>query len=649
MRRRGFSLIELVVAVGIAALLLGLALLNTRSAGSGAQTRAVAEILADELRAARQRALATGTPVAVAVPSQGNTVPHSRSIYLLEGPSPPRLTRVVTFRDYPDAVVFVGSWPVTAGLVPTASKPALASKWEDFDLASWQAPEPDDHLFVFTPDGAATSNGRARFDGAYHLLVTLGVEYTGGSVDGQPSFVPTRVCKPVTVSVSPAGEVAVTEGVRGSNGAISSQETAVTTTPPAAPAPPVTGSGNNDPVIDSIDPFPAPNTATLPPGIDCTVEPEGFLTLRVSARDSDGDPLEVDWTASQGTFSSDQPRPMAWDHRSGTWRATWEWYPPPGVGPAQQFALTCTVIDGRGGSDTRTFGAAGAVETLEVGKIVFCSDRDGNWEIYLMNDDGTDQTNLTMEPGTDERPRFSPDGSKICFVSWRTGTQQVFTMNPDGSDVRQLTTTPGWEATYPHWSPDGTKITYSTGPINPGGGSWDTWIMDADGSNRQPFFADGAWDGPTYWRPDGQSLVQMHWAWHAGWDFDLFLLDRAGNLVANLTDEQNNQNDCFWSPDGTRVSFAWQTPGTGVQDPCHAAFIDDGINPPHLDLANRVVLSTTPGWESAPVWNHDGTQLSFASDRTGNKDIFLVNQDGTGLTQLTTDKGNDDWPHWWKE
>src|SRR5438128_10734766 len=51
-------------------------------------------------------------------------------------------------------------------------------------------------------------------------------------------------------------------------------------------------------------------------------------------------------------------------------------------------------------------------------KIVYESNRDGNWELYLVNADGSDPVNLTRTPDVDELyPKPSPDGSKICFVA----------------------------------------------------------------------------------------------------------------------------------------------------------------------------------------------------------------------------------------
>src|SRR5205823_12331282 len=95
------------------------------------------------------------------------------------------------------------------------------------------------------------------------------------------------------------------------------------------------------------------------------------------------------------------------------------------------------------------------------GKIAFVSRPDGNSEIYLMNPDGSNQTNLTNNSANDFAPAWSPDGAKIAFVTNRNGKAQLFVMNADGSNPVQLTfdifSYPGG----PSWSPDGTRIAFS--------------------------------------------------------------------------------------------------------------------------------------------------------------------------------------------
>ena len=67
------------------------------------------------------------------------------------------------------------------------------------------------------------------------------------------------------------------------------------------------------------------------------------------------------------------------------------------------------------------------------GKIVFATARDGNFEIYSMNADGTDQMNLTNFPSADDgHPSWSPDGTQIAFDSNRDGNTNIYIMNADG-------------------------------------------------------------------------------------------------------------------------------------------------------------------------------------------------------------------------
>ena len=72
-------------------------------------------------------------------------------------------------------------------------------------------------------------------------------------------------------------------------------------------------------------------------------------------------------------------------------------------------------------------------------KIVFVSDREGNNDIWVMDDDGSSQVKRTNDPADENFPRWSPDGLRIVFSSTRLGGKNLFIINRDGSNVRPLT------------------------------------------------------------------------------------------------------------------------------------------------------------------------------------------------------------------
>lgn len=104
-------------------------------------------------------------------------------------------------------------------------------------------------------------------------------------------------------------------------------------------------------------------------------------------------------------------------------------------------------------------------------------------DIFLLDSSGNVITNLTTSSFNESQADWSSDCSKIVYGSNQTGNYEIWEMNADGSNKNRLTTTPNDEwSIYPRWSPDDSKIIFSTSRWSPGG-YWELATMNADGSN----------------------------------------------------------------------------------------------------------------------------------------------------------------------
>jgi Tol biopolymer transport system component len=129
---------------------------------------------------------------------------------------------------------------------------------------------------------------------------------------------------------------------------------------------------------------------------------------------------------------------------------------------------------------------------------------DPNNEVFVMNSDGSDLTQLTSGSGNNDWPAWSPDGRKLAFISDRTGIEQVYTMRPDGARQTQLTFQPIPHDQLPDWRPDGRKIAYAQG--DPGVNE-KIWVMNSDGTAQHQVSTGTADDFGPAWSPDGRQLA----------------------------------------------------------------------------------------------------------------------------------------------
>lgn len=248
------------------------------------------------------------------------------------------------------------------------------------------------------------------------------------------------------------------------------------------------------------------------------------------------------------------------------------------------------------------------------GKIVFSSNRTGNWDLFVMDNDGSNQKNLTNTDSDEHFPSVSPDGREIAFVMQVDDNYDIYVLNISTGDTRRLTSHEDLDD-WPSWYEDGEKIVFDSNRS----GTWAIYMMNADGSDKELLVDHAGRDVDPDASPDSPWIVFSSERPNGS---QVFAFDPKGDIEIQLTDDTLSNGAPSISRDGKSVII-----NVGV---------DNGtLHLKSIDGASEDVLTSRDFDDRWSQWSPDGSAIAFDSKREGRWDIFVLDLATSDTRRLT--------------
>ena len=293
-----------------------------------------------------------------------------------------------------------------------------------------------------------------------------------------------------------------------------------------------------------------------------------------------------------------------------------------------------------GGLSPTPSAAQGAPETQPIvyARSVGEIDSPKTTEIFIMDGDGTNEIRLTDNSKEDAFPALSPDGTRIAFSRKTRGQYDLFVMDADGTDVRKLMGAPNSDEVLPTWSPKGNKIAFTATTDIPNDG-WQSDIYRmrvSDGRFRRLTYTPRTKEFAPDWSPDGTLIAftkqnEKHHRYGIG-TVAPNAEEYAWLVINPLSGSGYTDVNPSWSPDSEWVAFS--------RDHGEDPFVD--IFKVSRDGTQTEAVTDLSSLAQNPVWGADD-RILFMHD----EGLAVVPSDGGDVVHITPTRTG--LPYWWPD
>jgi TolB protein len=243
------------------------------------------------------------------------------------------------------------------------------------------------------------------------------------------------------------------------------------------------------------------------------------------------------------------------------------------------------------------------------GKVVFSSGKSADYDIWTLDLDAGELTQLTFGETWNDKPRWSPDGRFVIFVSNLIGTPNIYRLDVSSLESIALIENGKWND-FPSFSPDGRRILY----ISNEAGNNDVWSADADGAGRHRLTTHEGNDNFAAWMPNGNAIV---WSSDRGGHSDIWRMDLHTGDKRQLSHGDGMDVQPMPSPDGKLIAFASNRQSKPNKSKDIWRDRDFDIWMMRADGSDPVRLTSNQGPDSCVSWSPDGRKLIYTSAKAG--------------------------------
>jgi TolB protein len=267
-------------------------------------------------------------------------------------------------------------------------------------------------------------------------------------------------------------------------------------------------------------------------------------------------------------------------------------------------------------------------------QIAFESRRDGAEKaIYVMDYDGENSRQITPIGVLAVTPNWSPDGTRIAYTSYELDKPDIAVISPTDRRGYPFERYPGTTST-PAFSPDGMRVAFASsmgearGVPDP-----ELYVADSQGRNPRRLTNSSGVDMSPCWNPrTGQQLAFVS---DRSGPPQVYVMDAEGGNLRRIDATGGDATDPSWSPNGETIAFSWQPPSRSSRD----------IYLHNLATGRNTQLTRDAGYNENPSWSPDSRHLVFESDRDGTVQLYSMLADGSRVRRLTS-QGRNSNPSW---